>query len=96
MGLVLTDGNSFLVGIFVYLLLSGIDMNKVKRTSFKTAAGVILLMLVGYFLVYIITPLDLTYHLRTSLHRLFLHLWPATLFTTFLVVRASSSLKGGI
>jgi len=39
--------------------------------------SVVLLMLFGYFLVYVITPQNLTWHLNTSIHRLLLQLWPS-------------------
>jgi hypothetical protein len=41
-------------------------------------------MLAGYFFVYVLTPLNLTYHLMTSLNRLFLQLWPGLLFLFFM------------
>jgi 4-amino-4-deoxy-L-arabinose transferase-like glycosyltransferase len=43
------------------------------------------LVLVGYVLVYA-TSYDLPYHLRTSLGRIFMQLWPLVLFLFFLVV----------
>ena len=42
-------------------------------------------MLVGYFFVYVLTPLDLDYHLMTSLNRLFLQLWPSVIFVVFMI-----------
>ena len=44
-------------------------------------------MLVGYFFVYVLTPLDLAYHLATSLNRLFLQLWPGVIFLVFMIAR---------
>jgi hypothetical protein len=41
-------------------------------------------MLGGYFLVYLITPYPLAWHLNGSLNRLMLQLWPTALFTFFL------------
>ncbi len=41
----------------------------------------------GYFLVYLVTPHELDWHLRTSLHRLFAQLWPAAVFTMVLLIR---------
>ena len=40
------------------------------------------LMLVGYVAIYVITPLDVKYHLETSLSRLFVHVWPAAVALT--------------
>jgi dolichyl-phosphate-mannose-protein mannosyltransferase len=44
------------------------------------------LMLLGYVMVYAMTPQDLAWHLRTSLGRLLIQLWPLTLFVFFLHV----------
>lgn len=42
------------------------------------------LTLAGYFAIYLITPYDLFWHLRNSLNRLFLQLWPSAIFLFFL------------
>jgi hypothetical protein len=44
------------------------------------------LLLLGYIAVYATTPKDVYWHLRTSLHRLYMHLWPLALLGYFLVV----------
>jgi|SRR5579862_5328283 len=72
------------------LLLAGIyfaSPNKHMRpTNFASRACHIALAmtLAGYFLIYLITPYDLYWHLRFSLNRLFLQLWPAVIFLFFL------------
>jgi len=42
----------------------------------------------GYFMIYLTTPLDLTYHLGSSLYRLLLQVWPIGLLIFFAGVRA--------
>jgi hypothetical protein len=71
----------------VYLLITGIRIDPREKTGLVQTAAVLLLMTVGYFFVYVLTPLDLNYHLLTSLNRLFLQLWPGVLFVVFLVAR---------
>src|SRR5579864_8718807 len=44
------------------------------------------LTLAGYSAIYLITPYDLYWHLRFSLSRLFLQLWPSVIFLFFLAV----------
>lgn len=44
------------------------------------------LTLAGYFAIYLITPYDLYWHLRFSLSRLFLQLWPSMIFLFFIAV----------
>jgi len=46
------------------------------------------MMLIGYYLIYLITPFDLAWHLKNSADRLLLQLWPSILFAYFSLVRA--------
>ncbi|MBA4395765.1 MAG: hypothetical protein C0394_00020 [Syntrophus sp. (in: bacteria)] len=72
----------------VYLILMGVRKPAQDRPALLTGATVILLMLAGYFGIYLITPHDLRWHLLTSLNRLFIQLWPAAIFLCFMVARA--------
>ena len=56
------------------------------RFALLGIVGVLLLMLVGYFFIYVTTPLDLAGHLRLSIERLLLHLWPAAILAMFLAL----------
>lgn len=51
--------------------------------GFRACVLAIIITLLGYFWIYVITPYDVYWHLRFSLNRLFLQLWPATLFLSF-------------
>jgi hypothetical protein len=69
----------FFIALPVYLLLvrrRGVPLG----ASGAFAFAVVFLMFLGYVAVYLITPYDLAWHLRTSLGRLLLHLWPLTIF----------------
>lgn len=81
-------------GIIPLLLLYYILM-RVKRDSLvtaKTGVPVLALMLAGYFCVYLVTPLELTFHLRTSLSRLLLQLWPSAVFAFFMATSTAAPL----
>ena len=54
---------------------------------FSTPTLTLVLTLAGYFAIYIITPRDLYWHLRFSLNRLFLQIWPSAIFLFFLFCR---------
>jgi Dolichyl-phosphate-mannose-protein mannosyltransferase len=56
------------------------------RPALHISALTLLLTLAGYFAIYLITPRDLYWHLRFSLNRLFLQLWPSAIFLFFLFV----------
>jgi len=83
-------GTLLLIGIYFALL------GKSKsRTGYNMQASVLTLAftLAGYFAIYVITPYDLYWHLRFSLNRLFLQLWPSALFLFFLAVRQKTGEK---
>lgn len=74
--------------LVVYLLLAGARIDGRDRTGLVRTAAVLLLVMAGYFFVYVLTPLDLGYHLATSLNRLFLQLWPSVIFLFFMAAGA--------
>jgi hypothetical protein len=45
------------------------------------------IMLAGYFMIYVISPRDLEWHILTSLDRLYSQLWPCFILTFFLIVQ---------
>jgi hypothetical protein len=70
----------------IYMAMAGITRRPEARFAGSTILAVILTVLCGYFCVYLATPHDLHWHLRTALHRLLLQVWPATLLMVFLLV----------
>jgi hypothetical protein len=71
-----------LVLVLFYLLLSKRDARRWKL-GYGTSTTTLVLTLAGYFFVYLITPYDIYWHLRFSSERLFLQLWPSTIFLFF-------------
>lgn len=69
-----------------YLLLLGIKVVGKDKVGIATSLIALYLMLTGYFFIYLTSPHNLDWHLSTSLHRLFLQLWPSFIFTYFLIV----------
>lgn len=57
-----------------------------QNAAYRSSILTLTLTLCGYFAVYVITPNELYWHLRFSLNRLFLQLWPSTIFLFFLFV----------
>ncbi|AMJ66453.1 hypothetical protein AXW84_14215 [Hymenobacter sp. PAMC 26628] len=70
--------------LITYALMFGTYSVQEKSTIANSL--VIAITLLGYFFVYIVTPVDLTWHLDTSLNRLLLQLYPSMLFSYFMVV----------
>jgi hypothetical protein len=71
--------------LIAYLFLAGISIDRQSRVGIIQTLAVLGLMLTGYFVVYLLTPLDLGYHIVTSLNRLFLQLWPSVIFLFFMM-----------
>jgi 4-amino-4-deoxy-L-arabinose transferase-like glycosyltransferase len=61
------------------LYLVGQGNRRWARVEF-VAPVILILMLAGYYGVYLVTPYDLSWHLGSSLNRLLLQLWPLTIF----------------
>jgi hypothetical protein len=71
-----------------YALVLGIHIEQQDRPSVAACLLALGLVVFGYFLIYITTPNNLSYHLSSSLNRLLLQLWPSLLFIYFMVARA--------
>jgi hypothetical protein len=76
----------------VYLLLLGLDRDRVRGKGFLVSVATLLAMFVSYFMVYVTTSKPLEWHLGTSLDRVLVQLWPSFLFSFFLLVRVPESL----
>jgi hypothetical protein len=69
----------------IYLLT--FQRRKAENSSaLQQSTLTLFLTLAGYFAIYLITPRDLYWHLRFSLNRLFLQLWPSAIFLFFLYI----------
>ena len=78
------------IGITPFLLFYLVS-TKLKRKSVagvETGVAMLALMLAGYFVVCLTTPVKLAFHLQTSLSRLLLQLWPSAVFVFFTVQAA--------
>lgn len=76
-----------LIGLIILVaLLMGRFMN---RTPGMWIVGVVIgLQLAVYFVIYLLTPLELTYHLRTSADRLYMHVLPLALLWFFIWIKS--------
>jgi hypothetical protein len=82
----------WLIILPIYFFLLGKTKQNANAESIKTSFLIVLFMLIGCFFIYLITPLNLSWHLRTSVWRLFLQLWPTIIFSFFLVVSTPEEL----
>ena len=84
-------GDNGLVGavplLFAYLLCVGLKVDDADRPALATALGAVVLVLAGYVVVLVTAPGDFLRLLNRSVDRLLLHVWPAIVFTCFMVAR---------
>jgi len=74
-----------LVSNYIYAILLIFAAFVVNRRFFASMPAVILaLLLLGYFIIYLVTPHDLSWHLYTSLYRIFQHIYPALIYLVLL------------
>lgn len=78
-----------------YLLLVHRNSETGNRTGIQMGVLSLLGMLAGYCVVYLTTPNNLAWQLRTSLDRLLLQLWPSAVFVFFLAAGSLPSFTEG-
>jgi hypothetical protein len=76
----------FLLGLALFL---GLDIHKISRRTRFTFVSLLGCLLAGFFFVYLITPVDLAWHLQTSLFRIALQIWPLAVFFMAMLLRFS-------
>lgn len=80
--------------LLMYLLVAGINQAPKDRPPIYTGSLTLMLMMCGYFMVYLDTPNDLAWQLNTSLDRVLMQLWPLAIFTFFLLARTPEECTG--
>ncbi len=79
------------VFVLLYVALHGIDRKTAHNAGWLQSVLIWGLVVAGYYAVYVITPMDLQWHLDSSLPRLYLHLWPTALLLTGLAVKPANA-----
>jgi hypothetical protein len=80
------DRSTPLIALFLVVLFFGINPKRLNSTSFISGFLVLLIMLGGEFVIYLITPNDLQWQVSSSIHRLFLQIWPIFVFETMMSI----------
>lgn len=78
---VFIPGTALLAGLYV---AGGGKIRVPAPPGFRSSVITLALTLTGYAAIYLITPRDIYWHLTFSLTRLFLQLWPSSIFLFFL------------
>ncbi|MBN2438567.1 MAG: glycosyltransferase family 39 protein, partial [Deltaproteobacteria bacterium] len=93
-GMRLNPGAVNILLLVGYLFLAGIRIDGRDRIGLLQSAAALGLLLTGYYFVYVLTPLNLGYHLATSLNRLLLQLWPSVIFLCFMIAGPPETIPG--
>ncbi|MDF1664533.1 MAG: hypothetical protein P1V97_22410 [Planctomycetota bacterium] len=67
-----------------------------NKSTILSAVGIIGLMALGYFIVYLTTPRDLDWHLKWSIRRLMLQLWPCLQLVCFLWMKSVAEVEESV
>ncbi len=71
---------SVMLVLLVYLVLAHGPLSTERLPMLMTAVILLAVQMLGYYAVYVITPYDLTWHLTTSVSRVFLQVFPLIAF----------------
>jgi hypothetical protein len=67
------------VPLFLWMALRGLNRQALQSPGWRAGCAVLAMVLAGYAVVYLISPINLSVHLHSSFDRLVLHLWPSFL-----------------
>jgi hypothetical protein len=67
------------IPLIAFILLTGVHRSIFANYEWRIIVTILVIVCAGYYLVYLTTPLDLKWHLESSLDRLLLQLWPSFL-----------------
>jgi hypothetical protein len=79
-----------MIPLLAFVLLAGVNRKCVRSAGWLSSVAVLGMVACGYFAIYVITPMDLRWHLDTSLERLMMQLWPPTLCVLAAAMRGTT------
>jgi hypothetical protein len=75
------------IPLLAFLILKGVDRQMLRTGGWISSVAILVIVSCGYFAVYVITPMDLQWHVGSSLERLMLQLWPSVLLLAALATK---------
>ncbi len=83
-----------MIPLFAFIALRGADRRVFRSHGGLAGLSILGIVLAGYYVVYLTTPIELQVHLGSSLNRLLTHLWPSFLLVLSLMARGKSLSTG--
>jgi 4-amino-4-deoxy-L-arabinose transferase-like glycosyltransferase len=78
------------VPLLGFLIWRGFNRSEIGTFQWRTVAGILLIVLAGYYWIFVITPAELTAHLESALPRLLMHVWPSVILLIGLAAKRES------
>jgi hypothetical protein len=75
------------IPVIAYILLIGVHRPVFRSYAWRTIVSIVILVSLGYYFVYLTTPVSLQWHIESSMHRLLLQLWPSLLLIAGMICR---------
>jgi hypothetical protein len=76
-----------------YLICTGLDW-KSRRAHIPATAATLALLVAGYSVACVVSPLEILWQTNGALNRLLEQLWPGTVFLVFLTARSGAQVEG--
>jgi len=90
------SGYPMILLLAAYAFLAGVGASKERRIGVMEVFSGLMVMLLGYIMVYVTTPHPLQWQLDNSLGRLLTHLWPSFVFACFLALNSPFARDAGV
>lgn len=87
------DRSTPLVVLFFIFIIFGVDRKNLANIGFISSLFVLITMIAGEFFIYLLTPNDLQWQVTSSIHRLFLQLWPIFVFEIMMLINVPKLMK---
>jgi hypothetical protein len=77
------------IPVIAFILLIGVHRPILRSYAWRTVASIVILVALGYYLIYLVTPQNLQWHIERSMDRLLLQLWPSLLLIAGLICQGN-------
>jgi hypothetical protein len=88
-----TPATVILLSIIVWAAMLGLVADRELRRLGRTGLSALVLLLAAFFLVYVVTPHNLAWHVSTTLSRLMIQITPLAIFAVLLVTRSVDDMQ---
>lgn len=81
-----------LIPLSAFLFWKGVDRQTLRSSGWWAGVATLAIVLLGYYSIYVFTPMDLKWHIESSLPRLLMQVWPSVILMAGLSARGDRQL----